>query len=363
MGLKCGIIGLPNVGKSTLFNAMTNLKVPSENFPFCTIKPNIGIVPVIDQRLQKISNYIMSKKIIYTYINFFDIAGLVKGASSGAGLGNNFLTNIRECNAILHMVRCFHDDNITHIYQDINPLRDIDIINTELLLSDLSSCQKYIEKKSYINKKLIHDYDCSQVIKSCIDYLQKGVPLREVLFSKKDYFYLEKFRFLTLKPVMYILNINLHKSSQDLIVKILDKFKNKNVTILPFMMSNAIFSDKDTINFFEKKIYNFSNVNNINFHDIVRSGYDLLNLITFFTAGLKETRAWTILRGSMIKEAAGLIHTDFKKGFIRAQVITYNNFIQYKGNIKKIKAAGKIRIEGKKYIVQDGDIIHFLFNV
>ncbi|AEH39717.1 GTP-binding protein [Buchnera aphidicola (Cinara tujafilina)] len=363
MGFKCGIVGLPNVGKSTLFNMMTNLQVPAENFPFCTIKPNIGIIPVIDQRLKEISSFLLSKKIIYTNINFFDIAGLVKGASTGSGLGNSFLENIKQCNAILHMVRCFNNDNITHIYHNIDPERDIDIINMELLLSDLSVCEKYLIKTRIINRKLENVKKGINLINFCICNLKAGIPLREVILSKSDHFFLEDFKLLTLKPMMYILNADIHKDSKVMVTKILSKFKDKNVTILPLIIKNNIPINSQSINFLQKKTYDLDNISNINFYDIIREGYKLLKLITFFTAGPKETRAWTLKQGATIKKASGLIHTDFEKGFIRAQVISYHDFIDFKGNMRHIKLAGKMRIEGKKYIVQDGDIVNFLFNV
>lgn len=359
MKYKFGIIGLPNVGKSALFNKITKLNVPSKNFPFCTIQPNIGIVPVIDKRLKKIAFCVSTKDIIYSFVKLIDIAGLVKGASKGEGLGNNFLEKVRECNALIHVVRCFKNDDITHVYNDVNPLRDIDIINTELLLSDLDLCKKIIDRLS--SNKVIKHFDKNFVmhlIQRCVRHLQTGLFLRDVYFKEDELKQLKQYSFLTFKPIIYVLNIT-HVIDLNIdLNKLLKKTKIDKSIIFPVIV-NDIHANK-THNIV--KLAGSDNINYLNCDEIIKMLCNVLGLKTFFTAGPKEVRSWIFKNGQTAHQASSIIHTDFFKGFIRAQVISYNDFIQL-CDINKIKRYGKIRSEGKQYIVQDGDIINFLFNI
>ncbi|ABJ90600.1 redox-regulated ATPase YchF [Buchnera aphidicola] len=347
MVYKFGIIGLPNVGKSALFNKITKLNVPSKNFPFCTIKPNIGIISIFDNRLINISNNLSSKNIIYSCVKIIDIAGLVKGASLGEGLGNKFLENIRDCHAIIHVVRCFKNNNIIHIYNDINPIRDIDIINTELLFSDLNLCEKIFKKKSINNKiKNSNQYVFLNLIKYCIKKLQQGYILRDLNFTQNELKILKQYRFLTLKPMIYVFNI-----SNDI---------THNINLNIFLKNNNFIKS----NFISISIENLdtSKIYHVYYNKIIRKLCSMLDLCTFFTAGSKEARSWIFKKESTAKQVAKLIHTDFFRGFIRAQVISYDEFIKY-GNLNIIRKLGRIRSEGKNYIVKDGDIINFLFNI
>lgn len=363
MSFKCGIVGLPNVGKSTLFNALTQGSVAAENFPFCTIKPNIGMVPVSDDRLYKIADIIGSKKIIRTCIEFVDIAGLVKGAAQGEGLGNQFLSNIQDTDAIIHVVRCFHDSQITHIYGKIQPIFDIEIINIELCLFDLDICESHILK---IRKKLNIENEFLKkelfVLERCIAHLKQFNMLRTLKISKEEYLLISSLRLITIKPVMYVINVNKTLfNKDDNIEKIHNIAKKENAKVIT--LSAVLASHSENLKKIEK---------NKSMHELGRKksgldyisvlGYSLLNLQTFFTAGKKEVRAWTISEGTTAIEASGKIHSDFEKGFIRAQVISYSDFIKYKGE-KRARELGKVRSEGKKYCVTDGDIINFLFNI
>lgn len=362
MGFKCGIIGLPNVGKSTLFNILTKGNSAVANFPFCTIKPNVGIVPVFDQRLNNLAQIISPKKIIHAFIEFIDIAGLVKGASKGEGLGNQFLSNIREADAIAHVVRCFKDDNITHIYNDIRPIKDVDIINTELILSDFDTCEKSILqlqkkitiKNSKIEKKI-------NILKKCLSHLKKCLMLKTIHLNAEEKKIISDLRFLTLKPTMYIANVNEGKESYYFLKELQELANKEGSTVIP-ISSHLELELVNMSNEEQKSFMKAFNIKNLGLNNIVQNGYKLLNLITFFTAGEKEIRAWEILNGSTSLQAAHRIHTDFSKGFIRAKIIKYSDFIEYKSE-SKIKEIGRCRTEGRNYQIQDGDIVHFLFNI
>ncbi|VFP85780.1 Ribosome-binding ATPase YchF [Buchnera aphidicola (Cinara pseudotaxifoliae)] len=362
MVYKCGIVGLPNVGKSALFNTITRLNIPSKNFPFCTIEPNIGIVSIPDNRLKKIAVCLSTKNVIHSVITIIDIAGLVKGASKGEGLGNKFLKKIRECNAIMHVVRCFINNEITHVYNNINPLRDIDIINTELLLSDLGLCEKIFQKQSV--QKDINDVRHSvffNLIQRCIYQLKSGFFLKDLVFLKEELKILRQYQFLTLKPMIYIFNMTKDMRCN---ININELYKDKNVdlsTVIPVVLDHkhSIQTNNiDVLSTQKNRLFFFD----VDFNKFIRHLCTSLCLKTFFTAGPKEVRSWTFKAEKTAIQVAKLIHTDFSKGFIRAQIISYIDFIKYR-NLIKIKQLGKIRSEGKKYIVQDGDIINFLFNV
>ncbi|MXP67346.1 redox-regulated ATPase YchF [Pantoea sp. Aalb] len=361
MALKCGIIGLPNVGKSTLFNALTKSGVAAANFPFCTIKPNTGIAPVPDIRLYQLNQIVQSKKIIPTNIEFIDIAGLVKGASKGEGLGNQFLFNIRETEIICHLVRCFENENVIHVSKKVNPIEDINVINTELIFSDLEACERSINR---IQKKAKGGDKNAQielvVLRKCLTHLEHTKMLRSLQLSieeKKNIHYLN---FLTLKPMMYIANVNENSfENNHYLNEIISLAKSENSIIVPVCASMEVQIDKLK----DKKCYEHSMINlkSCSLNQIISQAYFLLNLQTYFTVGLKEIHAWTIPIGATAIEAAGKIHSDFQKGFIRAQTIAFKDFITYKGE-HGAKKAGKMRLEGKNYIVKDGDIINFLFN-
>ncbi|QCO70757.1 redox-regulated ATPase YchF [Buchnera aphidicola] len=362
MGFKCGIIGLPNVGKSTLFNLLTKGNSAVANFPFCTIKPNIGIVPVIDERIEHLAKIVSPKKIVNAFIKFIDIAGLVKGASKGEGLGNQFLANIRETDAIVHVVRCFKNENITHIYNKVEPAQDIDIINAELILSDFDLCEKNISQlqkkislKSNETEKKIH------VLKKCINHLTKFLMLKTLNLNKDEKELISYLRFLTLKPIMYVANMNETKESYYFLDKLNKIAKKEGSTVIP-IYANLESELVEMNNEEQKSFMKEFNIKTLGLNSIVSAGYKLLNLITFFSVGIKEIRAWEILNGSTSIQAAHKIHSDFSRGFIRVEIIKYIDFIKYKSEVK-IKEMGKMRIEGKRYCIQDGDIVRFLFNV
>lgn len=366
MGLKCGIVGLPNVGKSTLFNCLSNARAQAANFPFCTIEPNLGTIIVPDERLNKLSDIVKPQNIVPTTVEIVDIAGLVKGASKGEGLGNQFLANIRECNAIIHVLRCFEDDNIVHVDGSVNPIRDKEVIDTELQLKDLESLDKAIsriEKQARVggDKESKKKLDLYTVIRSL---LEQGKSARSAPFTQEEWALTEDLFLLTAKPVIYVCNVeeknaqtgNAH--SEALIKAISDE--KAEVLIIAVAIEAEIAQLES---YEERKIFlQDLGLNEAGVNKLIKSAYHLLNLQTYFTAGVKEVRAWTIGRGYTAPQAAGVIHTDFEKGFIRAEVISYNDFIQY-GSEQAVKEAGKMRVEGKEYIVQDGDIMHFRFNV
>jgi len=361
VGFKCGIVGLPNVGKSTLFNAITNASIPAENFPFCTIEPNVGVVSVPDDRLISISLLSNSSKLIHATTTFVDIAGLVKGASDGEGLGNEFLSNIREVNAIVHVVRCFKNEKILHVNNKVDPISDFKTIYLELLLADIQLLEKRNEKLLKLTK-VGNPSDLSQqkVITELIGTLSNENEICIDTYSESERNFIESLNLLTLKPYFVVGNISDDEALND-INQIEDFLKNKNVSFLPTNIKNE--NEISNLEDQEKKEYlELLNMDMPVLDKIIVSGYKILGLDTFFTTGENETKAWTIPHGSIAPSAAGIIHTDFEKGFIKAEVIAYNDFINNKG-YKGSKDNGKLRIEGKDYVVKDGDIILFKFNV
>lgn len=363
MSVKCGIVGLPNVGKSTLFNALTKAGIAAENFPFCTIEPNSGIVSIPDERLDKLSSIVNPQKVIPTTVEFTDIAGLVAGASKGEGLGNQFLANIRECHSIAHVVRCFEDENVTHVANTINPEADIETINTELALADLDTVEKTIDRVGRVAKSGDKDAQRQvQLLEKIKEHLDGAQPVRTLELHKEEQADLYTLHLLTAKPVMYIANVdedgfenNPHLDK----VKAIAESENSQVVVICNKLEAEIaeLEDDEKLEFLQEL-----GMEEPGLDRVIRAGYQLLGLQTYFTAGEKEVRAWTVKKGATAPAAAGVIHTDFEKGFIRAEVVGYADYVENNGE-NGAKDAGKWRLEGKDYIVSDGDVIHFRFNV
>ncbi|AWL05000.1 redox-regulated ATPase YchF [Massilia oculi] len=363
MTLKCGIVGLPNVGKSTLFNALTKAGIPAENYPFCTIEPNVGVVEVPDPRIDALSAIVKPERVVKAIVEFVDIAGLVAGASKGEGLGNQFLSHIRETDAIVNVVRCFEDPNVIHVAGKVSPIDDIEVIQTELALADMGTVEKAIHREQ--KKARSGDKDAAKLVallERLMPHLNEGQPVRTMGLDKEEMAIIYPLHLITAKPAMFVANVSDTGFKDNPLLDQLTEFANKQnapiVAICAAIESEiAEMDDADKVDFL-----NDMGMDEPGLDRLIRAAFKLLGLQTYFTAGVKEVRAWTVPIGATAPQAAGVIHTDFERGFIRAQTISYDDFLTYKGEAGA-KEAGKMRAEGKEYIVKDGDVLNFLFNV